>query len=112
MQKTTWKIDYVDVYESPVNNLAQVIKSCRWSVEMINEEDVDGKKTTLMSSTFGICDFPLPLSDKFIDINTINNSIVLNWVWEVIDKEKIEYNLALDIERRKIPPAVQVILPE
>jgi len=85
--KTTWKICNLDRRLSD-----GFVFTAYWSVSM---ED-----NNLIASANGTCLFNGVLT---IPYNELSEQTVLNWIWEIVNKESIEQNLKIEIEKQINP---------
>jgi hypothetical protein len=49
---------------------------------------------------------PNPEAEGFVAFADLTQDIVLGWVWEQVDKDKVEEQLAEALEAKKNPPTV------
>lgn len=98
-----WSISHANVKQGLHNGLELVVASCRWAVTAI-----DGDVT---AGTFGYADFEDPNPDTFVAFNDIRQDAMLQWVWNVVDRQQIEDSLAESIETNKQPALMQIPIP-
>ncbi len=64
-----------------------------WKCEAFNTET--GRKWQIYDN---IRLNPDPTSPTFIDFNSLTKDIVLNWVWDTVNKQAIEENIRVETE--------------
>ena len=98
-----WKINYTDVSTSKINNLEQVVVSCRWELISSNND--------IVVSSYGYSHFDEPNTATFISFSDLKPSDVLKWVWENVNKSDTETANEDKIIFLQNPPTVQMTLP-
>lgn len=109
----TWLINNAEVKTSPVNGLDKVIVSCRWQLTASDSfENEAGDTIQINESTFGYASFEEPDPETFVAFESINQAVVLSWVWQQVNKEETELSVASLLEKHKTPPTVVVNIPQ
>jgi hypothetical protein len=90
----SWFISNAEVSTVEINNLKQVVVSCRWGC-VANDSYVDAQGITqnITKQTFGYLNFDEPDPGSFVDFNNLKQSSILSWVWAKVDKSEIEDSL-------------------
>jgi hypothetical protein len=98
--KITWNISQLDR-----NTADGFVTTAHWTVsatEVVVEETNDDQpiQHIFSASSYGSCGFDGELTTLYEDLT---KEQVLGWVWEKVNKEEIEGNLASQIEAQKNP---------
>ena len=99
-----WIISKADARTTPLNGLEKVIVNCEWIVTA-----TDGG---ISLSSYGKTEFPEPDPTNFVDIGDVKQSVILDWLFAVIEKTAIEEELAVRIQQQKQPETVSISIPK
>jgi len=98
---TTWKIESLEAKPTE-GNYENVVITAHW--RCLGTED------NYNSSTYGSCGFQAP-SGSFIEYSDLTEEKVIEWCFNIIDKNEIEERLISQINNLKNPPIVNLPLP-
>jgi len=91
----TWKI----VQAEYTNDDAKGIKALHYTVDLVDGEDTVGAYGSTSHS-------PDPASETYITYEELTESTLLDWVWEQVDKDAVEAQLAQALTIKQNPPVV------
>lgn len=93
----TWKIEALE-YAPELNGLKKVITSVHWRYI-----GTDGE---ISQDVYGVEGVEIPEDDEFIAYEDLTEQIVIEWLESKLDVEKLQENLANQIEAIKNPKVV------
>jgi hypothetical protein len=99
-----WTVSKADARTTPLNGLEKVILNCEWLVSATEGD------TTL--SSYGKVEFPEPSPTDFIDVTEVKQSTILEWVFDVIEKDAIEEELAARLRQHRQPETISISIPK
>ena len=83
------------------------VTMAHWRVSAEETVGTDDDAVTYSASSYGACGFiPDASADGFVAYADLTEAQVLNWVWNVIEKDDIEASLTAKIEEDKTPVTI------
>lgn len=86
------------------DGFTNVVVSVNWACSA--KTTIDG--SDVYANTLDFCALPPP-SSEFTPYNELTQQEVLDWIWPIIGKDKIEAGLLIDLQRIINPPVI--VLP-
>lgn len=107
-----WSVTNINVSVNSIDGFDDVIVSCDWLIEgsllwttpgLINNNGVelDGFVNTINENLSGNIVFEKPNANSFIQLKDLNQSTILNWIWELVEKEEKQSELKLLLDNKK-----------
>lgn len=98
----TWTVQSLAVKPNE-GNLVDVVVTARWQC--------DGNQNSYTASYYQSTSFAVPDESEFIQFKNLTQDDVLGWIWQYIDKAKIEGYVQSQINDQINPPIVYPALP-
>lgn len=107
-----WSVKNVNVSVNPIGGLNDVVVSCDWLIEgsllsrtpgviINNGVRLDGYVKAVNENLTGTITFENPNTNNFVELKNLNQSIILEWVWDLIDKTDKENELKSLLDEKK-----------